>query len=113
AAAWARRDPGAALAQVDMIIDDTLRRSYRLYVISEWARVDPEGVLEYVRSGRAAGDDLDPSVFASVLSSLAPAAPYAVLELAETLPSAVRGMAQRSAIGVIAGRDPYEAIARV
>ena len=109
---WARRDPAAALAQVDTIADDALRRSYQFLVLGEWARFDPEGVFEHIRSLRGVGDRDLPS-FVSVLSALAPADPYAVLELAEELPGNVRGTAQQVAIGVIAARDPYEAIAKV
>src|SRR5690606_41006322 len=85
---WARRDPAAALAQVDTIADDALRRSYQFLVLGEWARFDPEGVFEHIRSLRGVGARDLPSIV-TVLSSLSRAERYAPLVQDEPMPVTV------------------------
>src|SRR5690606_16090557 len=108
---WAQQDPAAALALVDTITDESLRRNYRLNVLSEWARIDPDAVFEHVRASLDAV--ADPNELFSILSALAPADPYAVLELADGLTGDARRLAEQTALGLIAERDPYAAIAKL
>lgn len=107
---WAEHDPAAALALADTITDEAVRRSFRTAVLTEWARIDPDAVFGHLRAGRYTGDVTENL---TVFSSLAPANPEAVLELAEELPGEMRRVVLQLALLAMAERDPYAAIARL
>jgi hypothetical protein len=105
AAAWAERDPAAALTAADKLTD-LERSSFITSIARDWARLDPDATLAYLIS--VDGNRLD--VLAALGSQLAQLRPRKILAL-DRIGNTAMGLSLRMvAIQTLANQDPDQAL---
>jgi hypothetical protein len=104
----ARRDLARAIAQLRQIRDPAILQPFQTAVLREWARSDPEGVVDYVASLRP-GEQQTALWFGSI-RDLARADPRRAFELASRLAPQPRAMLQQTAAQTLAETDARTAL---
>ena len=107
AAIWARSDVHGAVAYFDYIDDERLRNEFKVAVLREWAGLDPEGLLTYVRGLAAAEQD---DAVPGALQALAMIEPARALEAAAQMTGEIGSMVRRVALMTLARDDPLGAL---
>ncbi|HEY3516831.1 MAG TPA: hypothetical protein VGL98_07250 [Gammaproteobacteria bacterium] len=106
---WVERDALGALAAAEQLADPTQRNELKTSVLSAWARVDPEALVDYVLE-LAPEQRSETLRFGNVLQAFSLIDPQRALRAAEGVPGELGTTIRRAALVSLAREDPLAAL---
>ena len=108
---WSDDDVHGALSAAERIVDDGLRNEFKGAVMRAWARIDPDGLIDYVLDLGA--EEREEALRSGALQAFSLVDPERALRAAEGVSGQLGTMIRRAACMSLAGDDPLAAIRMV
>ena len=109
ATVWVARDALGALAAAEAMADPAQRDEFKNAVLSAWARVDPEALVDYVLE--LAPEQRNETLrFGNVLQAFSLVEPQRALRAADGVPGELGTSIRRAALASLARSDPLAAL---